>query len=798
MTDCLIIGFNDSNFADYAKMVKSMGPKTGAYRDLNLAFITLENEPLRSMDVLNRYFFEGREGPHKPFHNADFLWPVITYLGTYLHRRGFSFDYINLPHLERDALRDKLENGQILTIAITTTLYVSPHPIIELISFIRKYNKTARIIVGGPFIGNQPKLNDISALCGLFEYLGADIYVISQEGEAALVNIIANLKAGKTLATVNNIAFKRDGKYELTLTAPETNPLEDNMVDYELFRPGINEFVTLRTAKSCPFSCSFCGFPQRAGKYKYMSVELVEKELNAIRSLGEVTTLTFIDDTFNVPKERFRELMRMMIRNNYGFKWNSFYRSDHGDEQTIELMARAGCEGVFLGVESGSDTMLQKMNKTARRKNYLTAIPLLQAAGISAHANVIIGFPGETFATVEETTSLIRETKPDFFRAQLWYADPITPIWKEREQYGVSGSAFNWSHRTMDSEMACDLIDRMFMDTTESVWLPQNGFEQWSLFYLQRKGMRLSQIKDFLRCFNAAITEKLIHPGREEVSPELLAALRQTAQFDRNVETDTRPVEVFQQYRAAEEFVAQEFKGFKQPANGLAGEEREVIQNAAAEQQVAVSVVQEIAAEAAVEVEDVLLAAYSAVLWRFGPKEDAAILLTEAVSGCEHAAAVRLVFAANRQFAEFLREIHHSRTRALRHGPHVFYILSNPTLMALHETEPVKFRFALRMERFQQRQPAHWRTTQPSPSELGISPKILLRADFGKETLAIKLSSPANWQPEAAVQWIRTLLISEFQEALARGMHLGEMVAGQARDTVDSLVQTHAAEAFNF
>src|SRR5262249_38024075 len=152
------------------------------------------------------------------------------------------------------------------------------------------------------------------------------------------------------------------------------------------------------------------------------------------------------------------------------------------DAETIELMGRAGCEGVFLGVESGSDQMLGTMNKTARRKDYMQSIPLLRQAGISTHANVIVGFPGETWETYQATVSLIEEAKPDFYRAQLWYADPVTPIWERREQFGVKGSAFAWSHNNMDFHMACDWVDKMFVSIENSVWLPQNGFEQWSTF----------------------------------------------------------------------------------------------------------------------------------------------------------------------------------------------------------------------------------------------------------------------------------------------------------------------------
>jgi radical SAM PhpK family P-methyltransferase len=544
MTDCLLLGFNDSNFAGFVDMVKSMGTESGAFKDLNLAYIDFNGKPHRSMDMLNHFYFEGKPESEKRFHNADFLWPVITYLGSYLHRRGYTFDYVNLPHLQKDSLREKLERNDILTIAITTTLYVSVHPILELISFIKQYNKTAKIIVGGPYVSNLPKMTDSVTFQRLLNYIGADVYVISSEGEEALVNIIEALKNKGGLGKVANIAYKQDRKYVLTAASTEASPLEENMVDYSLFpAEEIDQFVTLRTAKSCPFSCAFCGFPQRAGKYKYLSVELVEKELNAIRDIGPVTTLTFIDDTFNVPKERFREMMRMMINNNYGFKWNSFYRSDHGDELTIELMSKAGCEGVFLGIESGSDAQLQRMNKTARRKDYLKSIPLLRGAGISTHANVIVGFPGETPSTYQETVGLIEETRPDFFRAQLWYADPVTPIWEKKDEYEVKGSAFNWSHNTMDYQMACDWVDNMFVNIENSIWLPQNGFEQWSTFYLQRKGMSLDQVKTFLKNFNAIIKEKLVNPSKLGISPHLVEALKESCEFDRQPENRRDSIE---------------------------------------------------------------------------------------------------------------------------------------------------------------------------------------------------------------------------------------------------------------
>lgn len=798
MTDCLLIGFNDYSFPDYARMVSSMGLKSGAYRDLNLAFITLEKQPLRSMDVLNRFYAENKGDAPKPFHNADFLWPVISYLGTYLQRRGFSFDYVNLPHLERKELQVKLQRNDILTIVITTTLYVSPHPILDLISFIREHNKEAKIIVGGPFIANQPKLGDLSAMALFFEQMGADIYVISNEGEATLVNILRNLKSGRPLNSINNIVYRQEEKYEFTASAPESNSLEDNMVDYGLFQEGINEFVTLRTAKSCPFSCSFCGFPQRAGKYRYMTVELVEKELNAIRDLGGVTTLTFIDDTFNVPKERFRELLKMMIRNNYGFKWNSFYRSDHGDGHTIELMAKAGCEGVFLGVESGSDAMLARMNKTARQKHYRTAIPLLQAAGISTHANVIIGFPGETLETAAETEELIEEAKPDFFRAQLWYADPITPIWSQREDYRVTGSAFTWSHATMDSTMACDLIDRMFLSIKNSVWLPQNGFEQWSTFYLQRKGMQMGQIKDFLKCFNAAIREKLLYPDREDVSPELIAALRQTAQFDRQFQRDMQPVEALGNYAAAEKFVANVFKSFRPLATGERDNNHDCREKqgfASGDRQITCAAVEKSAAAALVDFEDVFLAAYSIFIFRFGGEQDFAVLATKSGGGLAGAVALRISAAWDMTLVEFLQYIHGMRRITEGYGRYLFYILSSSTLTSLYDSKPVVFRFGFHYAHGQ-----HELTTIEQELKEAVDVcknlAVVLDVRLQRDSLTFKITCPEAWQVGSALHTIESLLVSVFENAIARRLTVRDLALAQGR--ADVAVQMHATEVFNF
>ncbi|WP_176704033.1 PhpK family radical SAM P-methyltransferase [Burkholderia singularis] len=530
--DCLIIGFHDPSFSDFVEMMRGTGEDTGAFRDLNLTFTEVGGVPLRCLDLINHLMTEAGMPPDTPYENCDFVWPVVLYLGSFLHRRGFSFDYVSLFHREKDELPERFEGKRFHSVVITTTVYVSPQPIIEIVEYLRSIGIDAPIIIGGPYISNQHKVMSEDELSLLFNFIGGDVYVISSEGETTLAKIIARLKAGESLDGIPNIAVaSADGAaFDFHPLETERNELHDEPIDYSLFGPeAIGRFVSLRTAKSCPFNCNFCGFPQRAGNYVYTDLDYVERELDAIAELGTVSTLTFLDDTFNVPKGRFKSILRLMIDRGYGFRWNSFYRSDHGDAETIELMAASGCEGVFLGIESGCDRILELMNKAARKKHYGAAIDKFREVGITTYGSFIIGFPGETRDSVFETMEFIETHAPTFYRAQLFYLDPATPVWRDREKLGVVGGGFEWRHPTMDNHEASALIEHMFVTIRNSVWCPQNGFEDWSIYYLMRHGFSRDDVISFVRGFNELVGMKFVTPDNPSARSDVMARLRNIA-----------------------------------------------------------------------------------------------------------------------------------------------------------------------------------------------------------------------------------------------------------------------------
>lgn len=542
--DCLIIGHNEMDFENYESTIRRMGIHSGAYRDLALNFIRYNNKPYTASQTFNLFCRESEAGttPVKPIDMLDTFSATIPYLGTYLHKNGLTFDYIASFQDEKEALQEKLQRENITAIAVTTTLYVSVFPIIEVIDFIRKYNRGAKIIVGGPFVSTKFRTQGMEELKTLFESsIGADIYVNSSQGEAALVNIVKALKQDLPLSNVSNIYYKNSDSWELTPVEREDNKLAGNMVAWDLFAGRPEPQVMARTSISCPFSCSFCGYPEHAGTYQTVDVAAVEKELDLLAKKKSVKSVYFIDDTFNIPAARFKEILRMLIRNNYHFKWHSYYRCQYADRETVELMKESGCEGVFLGLESGNDRILKNMNKAATVEKYRQGIALLKEYDIVTHANFIIGFPGETEETVADTVRMIEESGIDFYRVQSWYAEAITPIWKEKEKYGIKGESFEWSHHTMAAGTAADLVEQIFLSVKNATWMPQYNFNFDCIWHLIHQGLSLDMVKNFLRAFNSGIREKLTDPSRDEASYDVIARLKNYRREDGEDESVSEP-----------------------------------------------------------------------------------------------------------------------------------------------------------------------------------------------------------------------------------------------------------------
>lgn len=516
--DCLIIGYNESPFEVYEGMLHNYGEDSEAYRDLKFSFLDLGDRKLNYVQLMNHVWgrAHGWEEGEERFISGDIPTLAAAYLTAFLQRRGYEADYINLFQYEKEELRRALKERKPHLVAITTTLYVVNPPATEIVEFVRSVDPSIRIVVGGPLIANHNRNYKGPQLRAALEDIGADYYVVEGQGEATLATLVDAVKEGD-VSSVPNLVFVDGDEVVRNPVVAERNDLNETYIDWRAFDDReLGPTIQTRTARSCAFSCAFCNYPTRAGKLTLASLDTIEVELDSMAALGGVENVVFIDDTFNVPLPRFKDICRLMIDKEYGFNWFSYFRCSNSDEEAIDLMARSGCKGVFLGIESGSPRILTNMNKHATIEKYSQGIGWLREAGILSFGSFIVGFPGETAETVQETIDFLQVNRPDYFRSQLWYCEPGTPIYHKKDEYGIDGDGFVWTHDTMDSMEAMDHIDRIFLTVDGSHWLPQWSFDFWIIPYLMGKGITLPTFKKFMTAANQALALEIASVSPQE------------------------------------------------------------------------------------------------------------------------------------------------------------------------------------------------------------------------------------------------------------------------------------------
>jgi radical SAM PhpK family P-methyltransferase len=498
--DCLIIGHNDIEFRLVEENLKKTKHYSGAYADLKANSVNFHGRRITYMALLNEMVKKAvGEDPRFCLTEIPNLGAVI--LKSFLHRRGFNVEIINSFKSNRGQLTDLLSQSPN-AVAIMTTLYVSNDPIIEIVQFIKRHNPEVKIIVGGPHIFNLFANLERVTLDFILKSIGADFYICDSQGELTLSLILGELRGDRKhdFSNIPNLTYTFDNiVFHQTNRVIENNDLSESSADWSYFDPAYYApTAQLRTARSCAFSCSFCKYPLMAGPLNLTSLERIENELDYLNEAG-VKNIIFIDDTFNVPLSRFKDICRLIIKKGYSFDWYSFFRCSNSDDEAFDLMAMSHCKGVFLGIESGDEKVLKGMNKFANVERYKYGIRKLKERGIITFASIIVGFPGETEESVKNTMEFLEEACPDFYRAELYYHYSDVPIHKQADVYGILGAGYSWKHNTMDWRRAAELVQMIYKTVRGPSVYPAYMFDFWSIPYLVGKGLSIDQIAGFTR-----------------------------------------------------------------------------------------------------------------------------------------------------------------------------------------------------------------------------------------------------------------------------------------------------------
>lgn len=272
----------------------------------------------------------------------------------------------------------------------------------------KQQNPGVPVIVGGP----HPSIAPERALaCGDF-----DMAVLG-EGEETIVELLETIRRGKDPAGVAGIAYRRGDTVVRTaprrlienldaLPFPHASA-QETLIGYSRYPAGAFRYVF--AVRGCPYPCVFCGSRHVwTRRVRYRSPENVAAELRALRERG-LNFVHFDDDTFGVSPSYIRRLCGEIEARCPGLRWSCELHVKLARDDLLAAMRRAGCRMVQLGVESGSDEILHAMRKGFTVAEALAACRRITAAGLRLHTFFLVGFPGETEQTLEQTERTMRQ-----------------------------------------------------------------------------------------------------------------------------------------------------------------------------------------------------------------------------------------------------------------------------------------------------------------------------------------------------------------------------------------------------
>jgi len=200
--------------------------------------------------------------------------------------------------------------------------------------------------------------------------------------------------------------------------------------------------LNLAASRGCPYRCNWCAKPVHGDAYRQYSPDRVAAEMECVHDLFAPDRLWFADDIFGLSGKWTREFAACVERRGVRIPFRMQSRCDLMTRDTVEALARAGCTEVWMGAESGSQRILDSMEKGIRVEQIAEASENLHRHGIRACLFLQFGYLGEEWDDIERTVRMVRDVRPDDIGVSVSYPMPNTRFHQiVQEQIGAQA---NW------------------------------------------------------------------------------------------------------------------------------------------------------------------------------------------------------------------------------------------------------------------------------------------------------------------------------------------------------------------
>ncbi|OHB89737.1 MAG: hypothetical protein A3D13_01460 [Planctomycetes bacterium RIFCSPHIGHO2_02_FULL_40_12] len=359
--------------------------------------------------------------------SLDFGVPPVglAYIGSYLKSAGCDVRLVDLmfstSNWEEVRTLIHKESPKWLGISATTPQINEAFTTAKI---AKKLNPDMQVVIGGIHASALPEET--------LSNENIDILVYG-EGEMTMLELVE----GKVIDQIEGIYYKRDQK--IIKNPPRSLENDLDKFPYPLYedlpleRYGgehVGATLGIISSRGCPYQCTYCAANTiHKRKFRKRSIENIVGEIEKFKHLFKVTKFSFYDDTFTLDKNRTVAICEAIMKRDMNLEWNCITRGDSLTKPLLEIMKKAGCSMVQIGIESGSNEILRKAKRRETVEENLQAVHWAKQAGMEVVGLFILGLPYETEETIKQTIEIAKKSKVDYAQFSILVPLPGSEVW---------------------------------------------------------------------------------------------------------------------------------------------------------------------------------------------------------------------------------------------------------------------------------------------------------------------------------------------------------------------------------
>lgn len=417
----------------------------------------------------------------------------IMTVGAYLRQKGFDVTLLDWSGEPIDeAKRALLERLGPDVVGVHLKISSAISRAVQVSQWARDLG--AKVIWGGP---GPAILADVMLKEGPVDYL------VIGEGEETAAELLEALRSGSDPHLVNGIAYLEDGKVVRSLPRDRVMnldslpfPLWEDLGDLSRYHVPLHgrNVVPIVTSRGCPGNCTFCYTKSMWGyKWSARSPEMVVEEMRRLLAFDpRLGGFIIMDDLFATDPVRVGHICTIIKDSGLDIVWNCEIRADMINEDLLGTMKAAGCKQVLMGIESGSQRLLDLVRKDITVEDIRKACRLIHGADMEVYAMLVNALPTETVEDIRATDHLLKEVRPDFTEFLVYMPYPGTPLFDLAVQEGFVAprTLEEWAHmgtfdlRSVEDKGITSVSEQMYENMAKGA---------------KRRAVRDSYVKEFMK-----------------------------------------------------------------------------------------------------------------------------------------------------------------------------------------------------------------------------------------------------------------------------------------------------------